>query len=323
MVGIGSSKHQHWKSTTLSALRGLAGNFPSDVCLYGADVKVWGQLTPQRFPCQKSDTPASCPGWSLGPGGVFAAPGSAQRCPCLLGRQLKFGPLLDVAHAFGGLPPSCELPDNQKLTSYIVAQSQPDLLGWLMQWLWFAAINSFAPQQSAGWIEQVHVAGLTAEQRLTLRWWSRLIELSGLVQNERYTVFTGKSVEQVFRKSSIQGHRDMLSGTGLGSESFVVLVLSEDELTPTGFHSEKNTWLESFLSVVDELCLGLCMVTKQPLVLEDSNDGMKARAEYRWKARRRDSGASFSLQQVLRRGAWDRLCEALMRGDDSLSRLIR
>jgi hypothetical protein len=104
-------------------------------------------------------------------------------------------------------------------------------------------------------------------------------------------------------------------------DRFIVLALNGSILSPTGVHSMKNEWFETFVSLVDERCLGLCIVSQQPLLSEASGGLSRSKGEYRWKAKHQLDGAKFSLQEVLKRGTWDRICEALARGERQISML--
>ncbi|MEN9809773.1 MAG: hypothetical protein RLZZ488_1340 [Pseudomonadota bacterium] len=321
MVGREPSKIRHWSDVTTAAFSGLAENFPADECLRQASSGVWGELTPARFPCQKSDTEVACPGWSLSAPAVFAAPSTASGCPCVLGRGMRFGTLIDVADEFlrHGEKVLANLPDRVEVVS--VVSSQADFLAVILRWCWLSASSGYIAQQNVSWLEDVIIAELNAGQRQSLRWWSRLCELSGLVQNQNFSIVLRRSLEFMYRKSTLKAIHEVIDGIVVSEQQLIVLAIDGHPLAPSGFHSEKNMWLEAFLSAIDERSLGLCLIAKQPLLDEDSQRSARSRSEYRWRAKHAGDGTHFSLQRVLRRGAWDRLCDALARGEAILNRL--
>ncbi|MEY3903966.1 MAG: hypothetical protein RL189_3272 [Pseudomonadota bacterium] len=321
MVGREPSKIRQWSDVTTAAFSGLAGNFPAEECLRQQHSGVWGELTPARFPCQKSDTEVACLGWSLSMPAVFAAPSTASGCPCVRGRGMRFGTLIDVADEFlrHGEKVLPNLPERLDVVS--VVSSQADFLAAILGWCWQSASLGYVAQQNVAWLEDIVIAQLNAGQRQSLRWWSRLCELSGLVQNQNFSIVLRRSLEFMYRKSMIKAIHEVVDGIVVNERQLVVLAIDGHPLAPSGFHSEKNMWLEAFLSAIDERSLGLCLIAKQPFLDDDARHSSRTRSEYRWRAKHAGDGTQFSLQQVLRRGAWDRLCEALARGEAILKRL--
>lgn len=315
MSGSEWSKREHWTTATVEAFESLAKNFPAENIFFGSDAVVWGELTTRCFPCQKSDVSEKCPGWSLGPPPRFAAPGQARPCPCVCGRGLQFGPLLSLASEFAGGNGAASLEVVQLKSSFFHADTRQQLFSLALSWMWMAARMGFAPTQDGGLIEQVRVSDLTVPQRQSLRWWTRLIELNALVQNNIFTVLTQTSLEKVYRQRGVVSLRTLVDNLALDEQQIVVLLFTGDELTPAGFHSEKHAWLDSFLNMVDEGMLALSIASCQPLFSNQSPDSGRISAEFRWKARHRVDGAQFSIQQSLRKGTWDRLCESLARAD--------
>lgn len=315
MNGSEWSKREQWTTATVAALASLAENFPTESGGFQQSSAAWGELTPRNFPCQKSDLSSGCPGWSLGRDARFAAPGMARPCPCVCGRGLKFGPLLALAAEFPDRNPSLLSSMPSITSSFLKVESQLQLRAIALHWMWLAACAGFRPQHEGLAIQQVQTAELSPTQRQTLRWWTRLIELSGLVQNEVFTILTQSALENLYRQRGVVAQQVVFDSLRPEDGQIFVLLLNGNDLTPAGFHSERHAWLDSFLGIVDERQLGLSVVSRQPLLNPETGFSGKKSAEFRWKARHQVDGAQFALQQVVRRGAWDRLCESLARGE--------
>ncbi|NBW83190.1 hypothetical protein EBR21_15680 [bacterium] len=279
-------------------------------------------MTPQHFPCQKPDADAPCLGWTLVADTGFAAPGVARPCPCISGRGMLLGGVVEVAHEFvsvEGLPtPAPMVP---KISPFMEVLSREDFLHALITWMWLAASRSFPSAQPCAWIEEIDPAKLPALQRKSMRWWARLVELSALVDNQKFSVVMRSSLEFLCKESHLVALQDYLDRMQANEERFLVLALNGSPLSPTGMHSLKNDWFETFISMLDDRCLGLCIISKQPLLSDGSGGLSRSKGEYRWKAKHQLDGAKFSLQEVLKRGTWDRMCEALARSEHQIAGL--
>ncbi|MFZ9521561.1 MAG: hypothetical protein ACO3A4_13885 [Silvanigrellaceae bacterium] len=322
MYGVDLKMSERWRSATAAALSSLSENFPINSSVRDVAGGVWGFLTPDRFPCQKPDTGPVCPGWALIADPGFATPGIARPCPCLMGRKMRLGGVLELAHEFQVT--SAMAPDSGtvRLSPYLEVKSSGDFLNALLAWMWLAAAKSFSPGQPGSWVDEVDPACLSPLQRKSMRWWARLVELSSLAENQGFAIVMRSSIEFLCKDAHLEALSDYLDRLQSGDEKLLVLALNGSPLAPTGIHSPKNDWLEMFLSLVDDRCLGLCIVSQQPLVSTTSDGSLRTKGEYRWKAKHQVDGVRFSVQEVLKRGSWDRLCEALARGEHHLGRLM-
>lgn len=315
MAGQAGTREREWKSATRAALLALGVNFPAQKIGEFEDADQWGVLTSKSFPCQKSDNLSRCPGWALTGSVEMAVPGDARPCPCLMGRHLHFGHILEIAKEFRESEEFGGHAMSKSLAAYSVAANSPEMLSILMDWMWMAAVGSFKPLQEGHWLAPASRTSLGPEQLQTLRWWVRLVELSGLVSNESFTLILRSSVEKLYKSGQLAALHSMVDQLESQSEPLIVLALNGSELSPAGFHSERNAWLEGLLSIVDERCFGLCIIAKQPLFAVEKSRIAEKTTEYRWKTGGSRNHLPFGLQDVLRRGAWDRLCEALARGE--------
>jgi hypothetical protein len=309
-------KQRDWMKATRAALLALAENFPADGWSGQSSGEERGVLTPAQFPCQKSDVKQSCGGWSFLDAHRPAAPSRAIRCACMRGRDLNFAPILEASWEIKKAGASFRSSQIHRLNVFHKVESQDEFVDVLMTWMWKAAAGGSRPRQQADWVSELRECRLEPEQLQTLRWWARVIELSALTDNERFTVIMRSAAEGSYKAGHISALRNMLAKTD--SESFpemALLVLNGPELSPAGFHSERNAWFEAFLSVIDELGLGLCLIAKQPLLPVERERQTAPAGEYRWRSGVSRKNINFGVQDVLRRGAWDRLCEALARGE--------
>jgi hypothetical protein len=235
---------------------------------------------------------------------------------------MRLGGVVEVAHEFvsaeGLLPPVTAV---SRISPYLEVKSRDEFLHALLMWMWLAASSSLPPGQPCTWIEELDPAQMPALQRKSMRWWARLVELSALVDNQRFSVVMRSSLEFLCKEAQLEALRDYFDRMQSTEDRFIVLALNGSILSPTGVHSMKNEWFETFVSLVDERCLGLCIVSQQPLLSEASGGLSRSKGEYRWKAKHQLDGAKFSLQEVLKRGTWDRICEALARGERQISML--
>jgi hypothetical protein len=235
--------------------------------------------------------------------------------------MLNFGPVLEMSWEFRGTEFPSVTSDGGEIQVYRKTEKHSDFLDVLMRWMWIAAAGGFRPHQQGDWMSELRSCVLEPEQLQTLRWWSRLVELSALVDNERFILMTRTALERQYKLSQVSALQFMFDGLGLRSNPLIVLALNGSELSPAGFHSDRNAWLEAFLSILDERSLGLALVAKQPLMQFERERPSENVTEYRWRSGVSRKNVNFGLQDVLKRGAWDRLCEVLARGEIMIAKL--
>jgi len=327
VVGNPCANHDRWMLSTAGAMGSLVENFPPRESQHGVYEGHWVALKEDRFPCQKSDETLNCPGWVWREAEPSRGPGCAVVCPCLQGKKMLWGPLLSVAQEFKKVSAQSFSARRMKLSAFLQCASDCEIQHALLSWLLHAAVNDFPPVQSGEWVSPFTSFELTMKQRQTLRWWARLVELNQLVHNSAFTVLTRAGVEELYQKGQQARLMDVFDQLQLQEGQCVVLSLSGDQLQPPGSHSERLAWLDALLTIIDDRSLGLSLITRQPLLIPEVYENAAKRreqADYRWKARHsaESERAIYSLQSVLRRGAWDRLIEALTRANFLLTKFI-
>lgn len=311
---------ERWMVATSAALRALTAYFPvGDVINNSAEGKT-GRLLPRLFPCQKTDE-KTCQGWtfvSTKPG--LGAQGTAL-CPCARGQSTVLLPLVELAAEFAEefvfpthIPPTVT-------STFVQAGHRSEFLFQILSWMHWAARMGFPARQDTSWIEQFVDMPLETHQRQAMRWWVRLIELNQLTNNQAFSLVTRRGIQDLYRQGQMVAIADGFERLSVNEESLLVLCLTGDALKAPGHHSQALAWFEAFLSCVDDARAGLCLIAAQPL-LEDASSEMSfsqnMNKDYRWKVRRQSPGQTQALEHVLRRGTWDRLIEALARGEHIL-----
>lgn len=306
---------------TASAMRSLTRNFPASECARKVSDAGWATLSREHFPCQKSDKTPLCPGWNWSSPIEGLGPFETVPCPCAQGRALVLSPLLELAHEFSN---EVDLPVTSELASLRAFQrctSESEFRLQIIKWMHFSALSGFQALDSYDWVERYAAMPLEAPQGQALRWWARLTELNQLIHNNVFTLLTRRGLEELYAKGQILHISQALNQIHLSEGALVVLLMTGSELAAVGAHSDRLGWLEALISCIDERQLGLCLVARQPLVeSKDQADGFSKRpsADFRWKAKHGVSDASPPLESLLRRGVWDRLAEAVARGDHVL-----
>lgn len=318
---VGSEVHRYfsWIQSLVAAMTGVVNHFSDGNHELFAQSQHWDELRPDQFPCQKTSSQNGCLGWVLGPGESFAAPGLALECPCALGRRLKFGPLFEMAFELSKNASEIQGFSPAPLKAFVASESRADFFQNVLSWLWVAKTKSFSPLQSAPEMNHLGQVHLSVEQKNTLRWWLRLMELSQLVSNEKFVIFLQSTLRKSFEKGHAKSHHDIIDQLKITNDKCIVLAMNKGPLTPPGFNSEKHAWLESFISAVDDRYLGVCIIGHQPLLEFDSAQNTRATADFRWRPSLRIKDDKCPLQHIVRRGTWDRLCEALARGEAHLN----
>ncbi|MBM3383035.1 MAG: hypothetical protein FJY29_11410 [Betaproteobacteria bacterium] len=311
---------ERWMVATAAALRALTAYFPVGEVLNSAVSAAPGRLLPQFFPCQKSvDKP--CQGWTFASTKTGLGAQGAMLCPCARGQSAALLPLLELAEEFSGefnLPAQSARP---KKRTFTLAAERAEVLLQILGWMHWAAKMGFPPRQETAWVEEFVELPLETQQRQALRWWIRLVELNQLINNEVFTLLTRRSLQELYKRGQMIAIAHTFEQLSICDTSLVVLCLTGDALKPTGQHSQALAWFESFLSCMDDSRAGLCLIAAQPLLDDVSSEDSFSQdmsRDYRWRVRRHSAERSQSLERVLRRGSWDRLLEALARGDHLL-----
>ena len=313
--------HERWMIASASAMSSLARNFPASACARRVTEVGWATLSSEHFPCQKSDNSSRCPGWNWASNREGLGPFETVPCPCSQGRSLVLSPLLELAHEFSNevnLPVTREM---LPLRSFLRCSSESEFRLQILRWMHFSALFGFESIESVDWVEGYVAMPLEAAQRQALRWWARLTELNQLIHNKAFTLLTRRGLEELYAKGQILLISEALNQVHLKEGALVVLFMTGPELTAVGAHSNRMGWLEAFVSCIDERQLGLCLVARQPLLEpREQGDGFSKRpsADFRWKAKHGTADFSPSFESLLRRGVWDRLAEAIARGDHVL-----
>lgn len=314
-------KQERWAQTTASALRMLALNFPASECAREVVAEGWGELRPTHFPCQKSDRYKPCPGWTWTSVREGLGPFKTSLCPCSHGRKMLLAPLLELAGEFLGEYVPTEADFRRPLSAFSNCSSGSALKTELLKWMYWGASQGFVSKNQTNWLDEFVEFSLEEGQRQALRWWARLVELNQLVFNSVFTFLTNRSLENLYAQGQLVAMSRVIRQLNIGEEDLVILCLLDDHLQATGYHSSRNHWLESFVSLIDEHRLNLVLIAKQPLMQSRSHEfnQSKSHAEFRFKARHGDMEFKNSLESILRQGTWDRLTEALARGDHILT----
>lgn len=321
-MGVDQLKsYERWMIATASAMRSLTRNFPASECARRVTEAGWETLSSKHFPCQKSDNSALCPGWNWSSPIEGLGPFKTVPCPCAQGRSLVLSPLLELAHEFSN---EVDLPVTSEMASLRAFQrctSESEFRLQILNWMHFSALSGFQAIDSVDWVEGYVAMPLEASQRQALRWWARLTELNQLIHNNVFTLLTRRGLEELYAKGQMLLVSQALNQIHLKEGALVVLFMTGSELAAVGAHSNRLGWLEAFISCIDERQLGLCLVARQPLLEpNDQIDGFSKRpsADFRWKAKHGIAEFAPPLESLLRRGVWDRLAEAIARGDHIL-----
>lgn len=310
-----------WVSETLGALRSLLANFATyNEAPLSHD--GWSVLTPDDFPCQKSGADLRCEGWAGLSQTAQFTPGQMTSCPCSRGRHYSVAPLFGAAFELSSdLSPS-ELKKGFRATAFRCFANDSELRSHLALWLHWAEERNFEHIYDTDWIADLSKLSLTAPQSLTLRWWSRILDLSRLVHNQAFTILTRSTLERLYRQGQSVLLQRALSQLSLKAESLVVLYLNGSELSSSTNQSARLDWLDALFSALDEQGMGLAVLSKHPLFISTSvPSDSSERSAFRWKSARRQSLTPLPFERLLLRGSWDRFLELLARGDHILRQI--
>lgn len=318
MVNEQLNSRQRWLQSTAHALRMLALNFPANECARTLSSSGWSSLESVYFPCQKSDGGAPCPGWNwtFRPEGM--GPFETALCPCVKGRSLLLAPLLELAQVF---QTEFQLNDprlRQRLSSFALCSNETFMKMELLNLMHLAATHEFPAKCRTDWVAECLEMNLENSQLQALRWWARLVELNQLVDNEVFTILLGSGMEAVYQKGQHVAVGRVFQQIRIPENALVVLALNGHELETVGAHSNRNAWFEAFVTCLDESQLGLVLLARQPLMVSNEvvpRSRMTTESDFRWRSRAHSQDTPPPLEKVLKRGVWDRLVEALARGD--------
>jgi hypothetical protein len=313
-------KRDRWLDATHSAMQSLAVNIATYMeSLTGCD--GWAQLGLEQFPCQKTDAEPRCEGWVRLSQGTLYVPGQVSPCPCSLGRRSLLSPLLSVARELSAELSLTELKMSFQPCAFQRYSHDSGMRSGLMLWLHWAAQRRFHSLIDSGWTSQWDEHNLTHPQRLTLKWWARMTELSQLVQNQVFTVLTRSTLEQLHREGQAVSLHRALSQIPLKEGSLIVLFLNGQELSRSTHQSGRLDWLDAFFSALDERELGLVVLSKHPLFGVQDSDSFR-KSGFRWRPHQAIEQSPLPFERLLPRGSWDRFLELLARADHILSQTL-
>jgi len=302
----------------LVSLARLAEHFPAENAPYPTRRSHRVTLSRQSFPCQKTDVGHRCEGWVLSGQAAFAAPSVARSCPCAFGCDIQVDYLFEIAREVSRQEVSLlksSMRSLSNLTAYMHYQSVEELSNLTLDWMWFAHEKTYRSVLSHRWIQDLNQCRLSTEQRLALRWWERIVQLSILAHNEKFTLLLSSMLTFCHQNNLFNSVYDLLNVQNSSGLRCVILAVNTNELSAVGFHSEKHAWLERIIAAIDERNLALCLIIAQPLMASATSDPFEGSGTFRWRSKSRHEGQRKSLQEVLKRGTWDRLVAALARGD--------
>lgn len=311
-----------WVEATHTAMQSLAVNMAAypDTLTSG---EGWSPLGRDRFPCHKNDEGPRCEGWAE----VFQpdafVPGQVRRCPCSYGCSAPVSPLLSVAQELSADLAMGELQKSFRPAAFEILTSDSELRSRLLLWMYWAAQQRFLGLIDPGWLSDIARNRLSPPQRMSLKWWTRVVELSQLTQNQAFTVLTRASVEGLYRQGQTIAIQRAILQLKLPEGSLIVLFLNGHEFNRSTNQSSRLDWMEALFSSLDDQRLGLVLLSKHPLMAQgDTPHELARRNQYRWSSGRHQEQTPVAFERLLPRGSWDRLLELLARADHALNQLL-